>query len=239
MASAPIRSLPTPVNNPPVLAAIGNRTVTAGQLLQFTIYADDPDGDDLFYSAGNLPSGADFDMVTHIFSWTPAIGQEGDYPGVHFEVNDGQDYDSEDITVTVNADVGAPVLDSIGNRSVNEGELLEFTVTATDPNGDPLDYSTTNLPPGATFDTETQTFSWIPGFDQAGVYPGVHFEVTDGQTPDAEDITITVINVNRAPVLSPIGDRTVNEGDLLEFILDADDPDGDSLTFSMADPLPQ
>ena len=37
-----------------------------------------------------------------------------------------------------------PVLDSIGDKEVNEGELLTFTVTATDPDGD-LAYMASNL----------------------------------------------------------------------------------------------
>ena len=53
-----------------------------------------------------------------------------------------------------------PTLDPIGNKSVNEGSLLEFTISATDPDtGDTLTYSASNLPSGATFDAGTQTFS--------------------------------------------------------------------------------
>jgi len=56
------------------------------------------------------------------------------------------------------------VLDSIGAKSVDEGELLEFTITATDPDGNDLTYSASNVPAGAGFDPITQTFTWTPGF---------------------------------------------------------------------------
>lgn len=72
------------------------------------------------------------------------------------------------------------------------GESLRFTLSATDPDNNPLTYSASNLPPGATFDPLTRTFSWTPGYDQAGVYPNIHFEVSDGELTDFEDITITV-----------------------------------------------
>jgi len=88
-----------------------------------------------------------------------------------------------------------PVLDPIGDKTINEGELLSFTISATDPDGDPLTYSASNLPDGADFDPTTQTFSWTPGYDQAGSYPNVHFEVFDGSSTDSEDITIAVNNV--------------------------------------------
>jgi signal peptidase len=83
-----------------------------------------------------------------------------------------------------------PVLNPIGDKSGIEGELLQFTVSATDPNGDPLIYSASNLPSGATFNG--QTFSWTPTPGQAGTYSNVHFEVSDGKYTDFENITITV-----------------------------------------------
>ena len=82
----------------------------------------------------------------------------------------------------------------IGDKPVNEGELLEFTISATDPDGDSLTYSASNLPSGASFDPSTQTFSWTPA--QAGTYAGIHFEVSDGELTDSEDMTITVSTVS-------------------------------------------
>ena len=96
-------SSPPPSNNPPVLDPIGNRTVTAGSQLQFTVSASDPDDTNLTYSASNLPSGATFNASTHMFSWSPTTGQVGTYPNVHFEVNDGMLSDFEDISIIVNS----------------------------------------------------------------------------------------------------------------------------------------
>ncbi|HWR98199.1 MAG TPA: Ser-Thr-rich GPI-anchored membrane family protein, partial [Candidatus Methanoperedens sp.] len=94
------------------------------------------------------------------------------------------------ITVGVNA---PPVLAAIGNKAVNEGQTLAFALSASDSNGDPLVFSASGLPSGATL--TGQNFTWTPSNTQAGVY-GVHFEVTDGQATDSEDITITVSDVN-------------------------------------------
>ena len=95
-----------------------------------------------------------------------------------------------------------PVLNAIGNKSVNEGAQLTFTLSASDADGDALTYSASNLPLGATFDTATRTFSWTPGYSQAGVYANVHFQVSDSKMTDYEDITITVGNVLRPDVNS-------------------------------------
>ena len=72
-------------------------------------------------------------------------------------------------------------------------------------------------------------FSWTPTFAQAGNY-NVTITVTDNGSPAASDfeiVTITVGNVNRPPVLAPIGAKTVNEGQLLTFTVTATDPDGE------------
>jgi len=96
-------------------------------------------------------------------------------------------------TVTIKENE-APVLSTIGDKSVDEGSLLEFTISAYDPDGDTLTYSASNLPSGASFDASSRTFSWTPTYDQAGTYTNVHFEVSDGYLTDSEDITITVNN---------------------------------------------
>jgi hypothetical protein len=95
-----------------------------------------------------------------------------------------------------------PVLNAIGNKSVNEGAQLTFTVAASDADGNSLTYSASNLPLGASFDPATRIFSWTPEYNQAGVYASIHFQVSDGLMTDYEDITITVGNVLRPDVNS-------------------------------------
>jgi len=87
-----------------------------------------------------------------------------------------------------------PVLSTIGDKSVDEGELVTFTISANDYDDDPLTYSANNLPDGANFDADTRAFSWTPRYNQAGVY-AVHFAVSDGTQTDSEDINITVVQL--------------------------------------------
>ncbi len=70
--------------------------------------------------------------------------------------------------------------------SVNEGQTLSFTVTATDndPVGGSITLAAVNLPTGATFPTQvnagtvTGTFNWTPNVGQKGTYQ-VTFTGTD------------------------------------------------------------
>lgn len=64
----------------------------------------------------------------------------------------------------------------------------------------------------------------------------VTFSVSDGVTSVSEAVTITVTEVNVAPVLQPITNKTVNEGSLLTFTAvgsDADSP-AQPLLYSLA-----
>jgi hypothetical protein len=94
-----------------------------------------------------------------------------------------------------------PLLDPIGSKSVDEALILEFVITATDPDGNGLTFSAGNLPSGATFDPATQTFTWDTDHGDSGNYD-VLFTVDDDGVPqasDSETVTITVINVSPRP----------------------------------------
>lgn len=214
-------------NHAPLLAPIGDKSVVADETLTFIVSATDADSDPLTYSVTDLPTGATFNPATRTFAWTPTSGQSGTYH-VTFVVTDGQVTVTETITIVANN--RAPVLAPIGDKNAVEKSLLSFSVSATDEDGDSLTYSATGLPAGAGF--AYQTFNWTPGIDQAGTYQ-VAFQVTDGLATDSETITITVTQVfNRAPVLAPIGNKSVNENASLNFSVSATDQDGDALTYS-------
>src|SRR2546426_7199460 len=62
----------------------------------------------------------------------------------------------------------------------------------------------------------------------------VTFTATDNGAPAlaaSETIAITIGNTNRAPVLTPIGNKSGSEGSLLTFTVAATDPDGDGGTY--------
>jgi len=135
----------------------------------------------------------------------------------------------------------SPVLAAIGNQSVDEGNLLSFTAAATgaDSPGNILTFSLdAGAPTGATIDPITGLFSWTPSeADGPGVF-SVTVRVSDNGTPslsDFETFDITVGEVNQAPLLAAIGDRSVDEGSLLTFTAAATDADSpnNSLTFSL------
>ena len=149
------------------------------------------------------------------------ISDQAGYP-VAFNLTNG--------SVIINS---PPVLDTIGNRTIDEGQALTFTLSAADANGDVLTYSATNLPPGAVFIPANRTFLWTPGFTQSGNYPDIRFEVSDGSVTDFENMMITVNNVNRPPTFTsfPYNGSTFNETQSIPISVIANDPDNDTLSY--------
>ena len=127
-----------------------------------------------------------------------------------------------------------PVLTVPGSQTVDENELLTFTVSATDPDGQIVDLLAAFLPQGATFrDNQNNTggFSWTPSAFQVGTHV-VSFMADDtfGGT-DTKTVSIEVRDANAAPVLNPMGDRTVERGSTLSMLATGFDDDGDALSF--------
>ncbi|MER2128390.1 putative Ig domain-containing protein, partial [Solibacillus sp.] len=225
------------VNEAPLLAAIGNKTINEEIFLTFTATATDADlpPNTLTYSLVGAPSGASINATTGVFTWTPTEAQGPGSYAFTIRVSDGTQIDSEQITITVNEINSAPFLGATGNKTVNEGSQLTFTATATDSDSAILTYSLVGAPIGASINATTGVFTWIPSEAQGpGTYPFI-VRVSDGTLTDDETITVTVNEVNVAPVLATISDKTVDEGSELTFTASAPDTDlpANTLTYSL------
>ena len=205
-----------PANQAPVLAAIGNRSVQVGQPLSFNVSATDDAAVsglvfDIQSSTPSLPAGATLTgngNGTATFNWTPVAGDVGTY-ATTFRVRDlnGNGLsDDEQVTVTVSAVANqAPVLGTIGNRSVQVGQPLSFNVSATDDaavSGLVFDIqsSTPSLPAGATLTGNgngTATFNWTPVAANVGAY-AVNFRVRDLNGAGLSDEELITVTVNAA-----------------------------------------
>ncbi len=216
-------------------------TISEDSMLSFYILATDDDGDPLSFTTSVLPTGATYTEAstdTFQFIWTPDFDQAGSYE-IDFNVlDDNNGITTKTIQITVTNKNQAPYFDPIlSNQTVNEGNTLAFTVYGRDDDNDQITYGTNGaLPTGAGFDsTDTKRFSWIPTYDDSGSY-NISFRMDDGQGGTTIDsITITVVNVNRAPVFSTLSDTvTLNEGELLQITVSAADADNDSVYYNAA-----
>ena len=218
-------------NQAPVLAAIGPRNVDEGVVLNFVTSANDPDANIPTLSAVGVPVNATFvdnSNGTGTFNFAPDFTQAGVF-NITFIASDGFLADSEVVAITVNDVNRAPVLAAIGAQNVGEGVLLSFSATATDPDATIPALTTVNLPLNATFIDNADgsgSFDFTPAFNQSGVF-NVTFIASDGLLADSEVVAITVIDAgNQRPILATIGNRAVQEGNILQFRISATDGDG-------------
>ena len=189
------------VNYPPVLSAIGDRTVAEGHELDVALTASDPNGTIPTLSATNLPgfaSFADRGDGTGTLTLAPQAGDVGVY-SVTITATDAVDpllTDSETVQITVTNQ--PPVLAAIGDRTVIEGQELDVALTASDEDDTNPTLSTSDLPGFATFRDDgdgTGMLLLTPRAGDAGVYP-VTVTATDAVDPslvDSETIQITVL----------------------------------------------
>ncbi|TSC89241.1 MAG: EF hand domain/PKD domain-containing protein [Parcubacteria group bacterium Gr01-1014_3] len=191
-----IKGVQNPGNSRPVWTTIPSQTAYVGQTLQFSVYANDNDGDTVNYSALNLPSGSNFQESNRTFTWNPSSGQVGSHI-VSFRASDGTNYADMGVTITVIN--GTPV---VGNNKpvltgfnppirANVGKLYIYDVNSTDPDGDPIFYILNSGPAGLTMNSVNGVISWVPSANQLN-FNQVNFSVSDGKTPTTVSFFIFV-----------------------------------------------
>ena len=94
-------------------------------------------------------------------------------------------------------------------------------------------------PVGATIDALTGEFTWTPTEgDGPGSYDIDVIATDNGPSnlTDTRTLTVTVTEVNVAPVLAAVGDRSGDENSLITFTASAADPDEpeQQLAFSLS-----
>jgi Bacterial Ig domain/Beta-propeller repeat len=132
---------------------------------------------------------------------------------------------------------------SVGNRppvaddqtvTTPEDTSLDITLTATDPDGDPLTYSIVAGPTHGTLDIgnlPSVIYTPSPNYNGADAFT---FRVCDATDCDEATVTITVSPVNDPPIAQ---NQTVStpQDVPLAIVLSGSDVDGDPLTFHVLD----
>ena len=230
----------------PFLAPVNNTVALVGQSLQFNLNATDSAQDPLTFSALGLPGSSTLTPSSSVygqavFQWTPTSTDVGSH-SVVFEVTDTTSNQSYQISVNINvltSDTTAPMLLPVSNQTIAEGQTLSFTVQATNADSNPITYSASNLPTGATLNPTTGVFTWTPNLNQAGTYAGITLTASDGHlTSPATTISIDVTPVRQPPVFVPLPPQSGREGTPIQFSVSAADPDGDTPTYSVISGLP-
>ena len=233
----------TEVNVAPMLPVQGGRILAGTQSLMVTNTAGEPNIHSV--TAGYAltgPTGSTID-TNGVIRWTPTVLQ---VPGVYTfttVVSNSNPYDmvnprlsaTNSFTVTVQAIHNGPVLGVVSNQVVNELTLLTVTNAATDNDipALPLTYTLVNPPTGAGISTNG-VITWTPGQAQS---PGTNVFTTivsDGSLSATNSFTVTVTEVNVAPVLPVQGGRILAGTQSLTVTNTAGEPNIHSVTAGYA-----
>ncbi len=219
------------VNDPPVFTSIPDTTAEESKAYTYVVQATDPEGDDLTFTAEILPDWLSFDENTHILVGIPARADAGDN-NVKITVSDGEFSTAQEFVIKVTSGNILPVFTSIPVTQVDNYANYQYQVSAFDGDaGDVLTFRADLLPTWLAFDPETNILSGIPAKQHVGDHDVV-LVVTDGYDEVAQEFTITVRNVNTAPVVTSVPADTAKVGLLYTYLMVVIDYEGDPISFS-------
>ena len=223
-----------------IFDSIGNKVLNENEELVITLNANDPDGDEITYSANNMPNGAEFEG--NVFTWKTSYDtvKKGGFVDrvidkfrilsksfyIQFSASSKDKKLVQNVIITVKDADRAPVLEDMEPITINEGDTLKIAPKAYDLDGDKVKLSYSGF-------ISTDTFK--SGFDDAGTYY-VKVTASDGLLETSKFVQINISQSNRAPAFSKIKEIKSREGDNIAVLLNANDPDGDEITYSMDNP---
>ncbi|NVC63650.1 tandem-95 repeat protein [Vibrio sp. 05-20-BW147] len=226
----------TPVNDAP-MAQAQSQTLDEDNSLVITLVGSDIDNDDdtlQYVITEPVSHGVLEPLNNNSWRYTPEANFNGsDF--FLFKVNDG-DLDSTEVRVdlTVNAVNDTPTATDVSTTGAEETPLT-ITLNGSDIEGSSLSYQVATAPLNGSV-TITGNQAVYTGNSNFFGQDSFTYSVSDGElTSEAALVTITLSNVNDAPVISGSPATQVDEDSAYQFVPQASDNDpADTLTYSIA-----
>jgi parallel beta-helix repeat protein len=231
------------VNQAPTITSSPVTSATQGAQYYYQVTASDldlPYGDTLTYTLTSAPAGMTIGGATGLISWIPAWNQIG-LNWVTVRVTDSAAaFVSQQFAISVANVNDAPTISSTPATAATEGTQYSGTVVAADQDlayGDVLTFSLTTYPTGMTINSATGMILWTPAYNQVGNNLVV-VKVTDlGGLYATASMTMTVANVNQAPVITSTPVTSGTQGAQYYYQATATDQDipvpGETLAYSL------
>ncbi|MBI2105484.1 putative Ig domain-containing protein, partial [Candidatus Woesearchaeota archaeon] len=127
-----------------------------------------------------------------------------------------------------------PSINPIANKEVTLNSAFSLTATGSDPDLDLLSYSLVSAPAGMTIGGGGNIV-WIPSSSQLGSHTAT-VKVSDGRGGNSQTSFTIIVNPppNNPPVVSSIPNQQVTEKNLFSYQVQASDPDGNILSYSLS-----
>lgn len=240
-AQAPAQS-GTPLASVPSVAAIPARVVQIGDSVRIPLIVNDlPVGTVVDFRLDRLPATAK--LESGVIRWRPLRADaDATYTiGIHALVN-GNEVARGSADISVVEAHRPPIIRQPTDRVIPPGDTLVLPVEASDPDGDVLSVAATNLtdpsqPP--RYDRQTGNLVWVAPRGTVNRVNQWRITVNDGDGGTATtELHVSVRAQNVAPVCAPLRTYKRDEGESVDIALDADDANGDSLTYHPLETLP-
>ena len=196
---------------------VASASSSSGGKLQFTLLAG--------------PAGATLTGST--VDWTPGTPAVGTPQSFRLKVEDGKATAEQAWTVTVSAN-RPPAFQGPAPATAKEGHAYTYDLAAPDPDGDPVQYEATLLPPCATLNGTR--LAWTPGTGDVGQSFDFKVRALDGFGGAADQAWSLTPTANAAPLITsqPPADVAFVQGKpVFDYALAGTDADQDILTFSL------
>ena len=183
-ATVSIKVTTQPIANPQTVTTVHNQQVS------FTLTGTDPDGDPLQYNRTARPSHGVLSGYMPDMIYIPDEGFVGE-DSFTFVVFDGI-VESEPATVTIQVINNAPAANPLA-VATSMDQQVSFTLTGTDPDGDPLQYNRTARPSHGVLSGYMPDMIYIPdeGFVGEDSFTFVVFDGYEESMPATVSITVT------------------------------------------------
>jgi cellulose biosynthesis protein BcsQ len=217
-------------NNPPV-ADLQPVTTAEDTTVVINLTGSDPDGDTLNYTVIKEPTHGELSGTAPNLTYTPNANFNGP-DSFTFKVNDGTvDSFVATISITVTTVNDAPTA-AANKVTIQEDTPGPVTLSGSDLDGDSLTYIIVTNPSHGSLGGTVPDLIYTPDINYNGA-DSFSFRANDGTTDSASSVfSIEVIPADDPPVAHP-GSITLAEDTSAQITLEADDPDGDSLTYSI------
>ncbi len=217
-------------NDAPTFTSSPITTISQNALYEYTVSAEDIDGDELIYSAPVLPGWLTLNATTQLLSGIPGNSDVGGN-NITLRIFDGLIAVDQSFVILVDNVNDAPNFTSTPVTSVKQGVAYTYTVSAIDVDGDAMTYSAPVLPGWLAFNSSTHVLNATPGIDNLGVH-NVTLRVSDGTLSADQSFKINVLYGNSAPTFTSDPATYARTDVVYAYTITAEDQDGDALTYT-------
>lgn len=224
------------INLPPIFQSSPPVNLDSGLAYDYAPQVLDANNDALHFSLQSGSSAFSIDPNTGVVS--SHVLTDGAYDIV-ITVDDNRGGRTDQaFTVQVGGvtgNTGVPLILSTPGATGRPGFFYQYQPFAADPDGDPLEYTLPQAPPGMQIDNQNGLITWVADASQLGGNP-VLLRVEDpagNYTTQLFIIEISASLPNLPPAIISVPEMFASEGSVYRYQVVASDPDEDKLTFML------